>query len=181
MPGVSIIHLCERHSMLHWHTKPGRVFVTSGTGYGKTELSAFDAAEINANIVSANAVKVTSFVPPGWQIITSKKDLPKYTDNGVFIPMAYASAIAHNQKVAASLSIGINQDKTKASIIAEHADTNITKSQSLKISQLCVEETFASRSWKLDRIENCSVEAAPENNQYVCALVAALFIVDENI
>ncbi len=113
--------------MYDWHKRTGRAVVTSGIGYGKTELSAFDAAELDANIMSTNAVRVSSFVPPNWQIINCREELGKCTDNGAFLPMAYAYAVSKRSSVAASLLIGINKDTTKASIIMEHADVNCHK------------------------------------------------------
>lgn len=72
---------------------------------GKTELSAFDAAELDANIISTNAIKVSSFVSPHWKIINSKQKLKRFTDNGAFLPMACAFAVSNTSKVAASISI----------------------------------------------------------------------------
>ena len=166
--------------MYDWHKTTGKAYVTSGIGYGKTELSAFDAAELDGNIISTNALKVSSFVPPNWQIINSKDELGVYTDNGAFLPMAYAHAVSHSSNVAASLIIGVNKDATKASIIVEHADVNITRQQSYERSANCIEEAFASRGWDIDRLEKIAVEGAPRKDLYVCALVAVVFIVDQN-
>ena len=164
--------------MYDWHKSPGRAYVTSGIGYGKTELSAFDAAELNANIMSTNAVKVSSFVPPNWQIINSKEELGRFTDNGAFLPMAYAHAVSNRDSVTASVLIGINKDTTKASIIVEHADVNVTTEQSLKQSEICLEEAFVSRGWEIDRLEKVAVEAVPRDGLYACVLVAVIFLID---
>jgi len=164
--------------MYDWHNRKGKAYVTSGIGYGKTELSAFDAAELNANIVSTNAVKVSSFVPPNWQIVNNKEELGRFTDNGAFLPMAYAYAVSNNSSVAASMLIGVNKDTTKASIIVEHADVNVTTEQSLEQSEICIEEAFSSRSWDINRLEKVTAEANPKNGLHACALVAVVFIVD---
>ena len=166
--------------MYNWHQKAGRAYVTSGTGYGKTELSAFDAAEVNANIVSTNALQVSSFVPPNWQIINSKQKLSEFTDNGVFLPMAYTYAVSSSSKVSASIVIGVNKDHTRASIIAEHAALNITKEQSLKESRICMKEAFNNRDWNIDRLEEVAIEAYPGNNLYVCVLVAVVFLIGQS-
>jgi pyruvoyl-dependent arginine decarboxylase len=165
--------------MYDWHKTTGRAYLTSGIGYGKTGLSAFDAAERDANIISTNAVKVSSFVPPNWRIVESKEELGNFTDNGAFLPMAYAHAVSNRSKVAASLVIGINKDTTKASIIIEHADVNMTQKQSLEQSTSCLEEIFSSRGWKVDRLEKVAVEAAPKDSLYVCVLVAVVLLADQ--
>ncbi len=135
--------------MHNWHRISGTVYITSGVGYGKSELSSFDAAEIDANIVCANAVKVSSFIPPKWHIVNSKEHLLRLTDCGVFLPMAYTHAVSNNTKVAATLAIGVNADGTKASIIAEHAGSNVTREESLSVSETSLREAFANRSWRL--------------------------------
>ena len=163
--------------MYNWHRTTGKAYVTSGIGYARTRLSAFDAAELDANIMSTNAVQVSSFVPPNWQIINSKDDLRRFTDNGAFLPMAYAYAVSNSNKVAASVVIGVNKDISKASIITEHADLNITREQSLKESEISIQEVFTSRGWEIDRLEKVAVEATPRDSLYVCVLVAVVFLV----
>jgi pyruvoyl-dependent arginine decarboxylase (PvlArgDC) len=93
--------------------------------------------------------------------------------------MAYAYAVSNKSNVAASLLIGINKDTTKASIIVEHADENITSQQSLEYSTNCIEEAFGSRGWEIDRLEKATIEGAPREGLYVCALVAVVFYVDQ--
>ncbi len=165
--------------MYGWHKKTGKAYVTSGIGYGKTELSAFDAAELDANIMAANAIKVSSFIPPNWQIVHSKEELKKFTENGVFLPMAYAYAASNSYNVAASLFIGVNQDPTKASIIVEHAEVNCTTKQSLEQSTSCIEDAYCGRGWEISGLEKVAIEGAPRDGLYVCVLVAVVFLVDQ--
>jgi pyruvoyl-dependent arginine decarboxylase len=164
--------------MYDWHKRTGRAYITSGIGYGKTELSAFDAAELDANIISTNAVRISSFVPPNWQIINSKEELERFTDNGAFLPMAYAYAVSNSSSVAASVLIGINKDTTKASIITEHADVNVTGEQLLEQSEICIEEAFGSRGWEINRLEKVTIEASPRDSLHTCVLVAVVFLID---
>ena len=164
--------------MYDWHKKTGTAFITSGIGYGKTELSAFDAAELDANIISTNAVRVSSFVPPGWRIVNSKAALERFTGNGAFLPIAYAHAVSGSSSLAASLLIGINKDDTKASIITEHADVDVTAEQSLEQSMIALEDAFAYREWEIERSEKVIIEAAPRDGLHACVLVAVVFVVD---
>jgi pyruvoyl-dependent arginine decarboxylase len=165
--------------MHDWHTKTGRAFITSGIGYGRTKLSAFDAAELNANIISTNAVKVTSFIPPNWQIVANKDELGQFTKQGVFLPMAYSFAASNKDKVAASVLIGVNKNLSKASIITEHADVNISEEYSLEQAEMCLEDTFNSRCWNIEKRYKISVQAAPKKHLYVCAMVAVVFVVNQ--
>tara|TARA_Y100000310_G_scaffold114865_1_gene113400 strand:- start:213 stop:713 length:501 start_codon:yes stop_codon:yes gene_type:complete len=166
--------------MHNWNKKSGKAYITSGIGYGKTKLAAFDKAELDANIMSTNAIKVSSFVPPNWKIIKDNKDLKKLSDDGAFLPMAYAYEISNTEKVSASVIIGTNKDKSKASIITEHADIGISKEESLKDSESCLKEAFSFRNWRLDKMEKVATEAEPKDSLYVCALVAVLFFPDND-
>lgn len=165
--------------MFDWHRAAGTAYLTSGIGYGRAELSAFDAAELDANIRAANAVKASSFVPPGWRIVNGKAGLEAFTDRGVFLPMAYAYAASRGRNVAASVAIGVNKDATRASIIMEHAGEDRTASQSLALSTGCVQEAFAARGWEPGRIEEVAVAGAPRDGRYVCVLVAVVFVGQE--
>jgi arginine decarboxylase len=162
--------------MDNWLVSRGTAYLTSGVGYGREKLSAFDAAELNAHIVAANAVKVSSFIPPGWNLSLAKADLPPLTDNGAFLPMAYAYSISNDAPVAASLAIGVNRDERQASIIMEHAEVAMSRELSLHISETNVQDAFAARGWTIARLEKAAVEARPKGGLYVCALVAVVFI-----
>jgi arginine decarboxylase len=162
-----------------WHLSRGTAYLTFGVGYGREKLTAFDAAELDAHIVAANAVKVSSFIPPGWSISLTKAELPPLTDNGAFLPMAYAYGISNDVPVAASLAIGVNRDERQASIIMEHAEIAMSRELSLHISETNVQDAFAARGWTVDRLEKAAVEGRPKDGLYVCALVAVVFIVDK--
>lgn len=164
--------------MYDWHLTTGNAYLTSGIGYGRAELSAFDAAELNANILATNAVKVSSFIPPGWRISRNKEALIKFTDKGAFLPMAYAYSVSDSCSVAASLAIGVNKDPQKASIIMEHAGLDLGREASLDESELCVQDAFKARAWELERLEKVAIAAHPRDKLYVCVLVAVVFIVD---
>lgn len=161
--------------MPNLHLATGTAYLTSGIGYGREKLSAFDAAELDANIMSANAIQVSSFIPPGWNISRDKDALKSLTGKGVFLPMAYAYSVSSESRVAASLVIGVNQDSQQASIIMEHAGVAITPDISLQISEINVREAFEARHWMIDRLEKAAVEALPKDGLYACALVAVVF------
>ena len=164
--------------MYNWHLSSGNAYLTSGIGYGRGKLSAFDAAELNANILSTNAVKVSSFIPPGWRIVHNKEALIEFTGNGAFLPMAYAYSVSNHCSVAASLAIGVNKDPQKASIIMEHADLELTQEAALNESEICVQDAFIARNWEMERLEKVAIAAHPRDKLYVCALVAVVFVVD---
>lgn len=164
--------------MYNLNKKIGKAYITSGVGYGKTKLAAFDKAKLDAHIISTNAIKVSSFIPPNWKIIDDKETLKKLTDDGVFLPMAYVFETSKDKKVSASVVIGLNKDKSKASVITEHADIGVSKEQSLLDSESCLKESFKFRGWELDGMKKIAVEAKPKNGLYACVSVAVLFFPD---
>jgi pyruvoyl-dependent arginine decarboxylase len=164
--------------MYTWHLATGRAFVTSGVGYGRTELSAFDAAELDAGIMATNAVRASSFIPPGWAISRDKEALRALSGNGAFLPMAYAHGVSRDRRVAASLAIGVNRDRRSASIIMEHAGLDVSKEESLAEAEICLADALGARKWEVERLERAAVEASPRDRLYVCALVAVVFVVD---
>ena len=163
--------------MHDWHLTTGTAYVTFGVGHGRQRLSAFDAAELDASIVSANAVQVSSFIPPGWDISRDRDALKPFTGRGAFLPMAYAHSVSNDSPVAASLAIGVNRDPQQASIIMEHAGLAMTRDASLHISETNVRDAFNARTWALERLEKVAIDARPRDGLYVCALVAVVFVV----
>lgn len=165
--------------MHSWNAMKGKAYVTSGVGYGTTPLAAFDAAEVQAKIMATNAIRVTSFVPPHWEIITNNAELEKLSDKGAFLPMAYQFEASNTERVAASLVIGRNADIEQASIIMEHAQVGITPSELLTIAKDSVKEVFDIRGWQTKELVEVAVGGEPKDGMYVGALVAVLFFPEE--
>lgn len=159
-----------------WHRNGGTVFVTAGMGYGKTALSAFDAAELDAKILATNAIRVTSFVPPGWTIVRDGAALAAASADGAFLPMAYQYAVSRTERVAACLMIGVNADRHRASIVMEHAETAIDPQMLQDTAKESVEEVFRARKWKIADIVMADAHGEPRDGLYVCALVAAIYV-----
>ena len=161
--------------MHNWNSTKGKAYVTSGIGYGTTPLAAFDAAEVQAKIMATNAIRVTSFVPPHWEIVTDNAKLEKLSDKGAFLPMAYQFEASDKEHVAASLVIGRNADEKQASIIMEHAQVEVSADELLRIAKESVKEVFDIRGWNIKELIEVAVEGEPKNGLYVGALVAVLF------
>lgn len=46
-----------------------RIEIVAGTGFGATELAAFDAAEIGMGISNGNLITLSSVIPPGAEVV----------------------------------------------------------------------------------------------------------------
>lgn len=161
--------------MHDWNKNTGTAYITAGVGYGNTPLAAFDAAEVAAKITATNAIRVTSFVPPGWTIVADTTDLAALSDGGAFLPMAYQFECSNSESVAASLVIGRNADPTRASIIMEHAQVGIDPEALRVIARDSVTEVFDGRDWKIKEYVEIAVGGEPKEGLYVGAIVAVLF------
>ncbi len=165
--------------MHNWNKVTGTAYITAGVGYGKTPLAAFDAAEVSAKIIATNAIRVTSFVPPGWNIVSDTTDLAGLSDKGAFLPMAYQFECSDTQSVAASLVIGRNADDKQASIIMEHAQLGIEPEALRAIAHDSVTEVFDGRGWKIKEYVEIAVGGKPKDGMFVGAIVAVLFFPNE--
>ena len=162
--------------MLRIHERKGVAVVTVGKGMGSNHLSAFDNAELSANILALNAVKFSSFIPPGWVISTDKFLLSEHTHSGKCLPMAYEFAHSTTNVVSAVVVVGVPKNKTKPCIIMEYSSKKLTKEELVEKAIEGVREVFSFRGWELEKIVTKAVEVVPKKNQYACALAAVVFI-----
>jgi len=166
--------------MLEWHTDKGEAYVVTGTGQGKTPLAAFDFAELDCGIIATNAIPVTSFVPPTWDLKYDKEELKKKTKKGRFIPMAFKYETSNVEPVAASVSVGLSEDEENPGIFMEYADTGKGAKEIEKTGERSVKEVFSFRNWQVKDIISKSAETRPKRNTYACALAAVLFFPEED-
>lgn len=67
------------------------VLVTGGTGFGSTELTAFDAALQDAGIHDANLIRISSITPAGAETQRpAPQELADQIEPGAYIPAVYS-------------------------------------------------------------------------------------------
>lgn len=98
-----------------------KINISSGTGVGPTELSAFDHALVNAGVANFNLIYLSSVLPPKSEIIV--QDQPVQPDGNwgdrLYVVMAQMRTSQRNQEVWAG--IGWMQDsETKKGMLVEH-------------------------------------------------------------
>lgn len=133
-------------------TLPTKYRMSKGVGYGKTRITAFDKALLNAGVGNYNLVRLSSILP----METTRADsigMPM----GSLLPIAYAEAIIHEKGIAkAAVAIGRPVDKSLCNVIMEYETTDPDENAE-EIVRAMVEEGFKARAWELESIE--SVEA----------------------
>jgi len=100
--------------------RPSRAYLISSHAEGITALNAFDNALMEVGLANYNFVKVSSIFPPGCKLV-DEVDL----SSGSVVPCVYASLIGkeEGQRIAAAVSIGIPEDRSKPGVVMEFSET----------------------------------------------------------
>ncbi len=98
-----------------------KINITSGTGVGPTELSAFDHALVNAGVANFNLIYLSSVLPPGSDVHVI--DIPKPVKGGwgdrLYVVMAQKRTNVRNQEVWSGIG-WIQDETTKKGLLVEH-------------------------------------------------------------
>jgi arginine decarboxylase len=98
-----------------------QINLTSGTGVGPTELSAFDNALVNAGVANFNLIYLSSVIPPGSDVINNEipvKPVGNWGDK-LYVVIAQKRTSRRNQEVWAG--VGWMQDpETMKGLLVEH-------------------------------------------------------------
>lgn len=102
------------------------IYITTGKGYGKTLISAFDAALKNAGVYNYNIVKLSSIIPPASNIKIAKykADPSKYGDRLYVVKAEYRSRESGKYIGA---TIGWYQLPDGRGVFVEHEEIGETK------------------------------------------------------
>ncbi len=120
---------------------PQKFMLTAGTGEGKTRLTAFDAALLDAGIGNLNLIKVSSILPPKTHFY-EKIQIPP----GSLVPVTYGSITSKNpgEIIAVAVAVGIPNIDTYG-VIMEHSG-KFTQEEIEKRIRSMVIEAFKMRS-----------------------------------
>ncbi|NLT94117.1 MAG: arginine decarboxylase, pyruvoyl-dependent [Clostridia bacterium] len=131
---------------------PKKYFLTTGSGEGDSELTAFDAALLDAGIGNINLLKVSSILPPNAQY-SPGLELPF----GAIVPTAFGMIISEKpgQIISAAVAVGISENSF--GIIMERTDLCTKEEIESKIEKM-VQEAFVKRKMELKEIKISAVE-----------------------
>ena len=100
---------------------PKRVFLTSGIGYHRQRLSAFEYALREADIEQQNLVSVSSILPPQCALIARSAGVPALSPGEItFCVMARAETNESGRCVAAGIGLARPKDTNHYGYISEH-------------------------------------------------------------
>ncbi|GAA2106878.1 hypothetical protein GCM10009841_26460 [Microlunatus panaciterrae] len=96
--------------------------VSSGTGIGRTRLSAFDAALRDAGVANFNLIRLSSVIPPGSDVLEVDGSEQLAGGYGDMLYCVYADAYAStpNEQAWAGVAWSSRDDQSGAGLFVEH-------------------------------------------------------------
>ncbi|HET9872653.1 MAG TPA: pyruvoyl-dependent arginine decarboxylase [Propionibacteriaceae bacterium] len=96
--------------------------VSSGTGVGRTRLSAFDAALHDAGVADYNLIRLSSVIPPGSRVIKIAGGEQLSGGHGDALYCVYADAYASTpgEQAWVGLAWSLRDDESGAGLFVEH-------------------------------------------------------------
>ncbi|GED10246.1 pyruvoyl-dependent arginine decarboxylase [Cellulosimicrobium cellulans] len=150
------------------------IFVSQGTGTGRTELAAFDAALVDAGVGDFNLVRLSSVVPPGSRVVEVDRLDEHYGGHGDLLYCVYAEAhsVMPGHEAWAGIAWSLRDDGTGAGLFVEH-EAPSREQLDLDLT-LSIEDLSASRGNRYApagrRIVGVRCESLP-----VCSVVVAAY------
>lgn len=138
--------------------------MSSGTGYGKTRITAFDKALLEAGVGNYNLSRLSSILPVEAE---PKEEIDLKI--GSLLPIAYAEMIAKDgEKAQAAVAIGRPVDKNNVCVIMEYETTDDNEN-AVEIVIDMVKEGFEARGWELESIVWDGAECTAKDGEYAVA------------
>lgn len=144
---------------------PRAASAVAGSGEGRTELTAFDRALMDAGIANLNFLRVTSIVPAATRLIP----VPAFTP-GMLTPAVYARISSHvpGERIAAAVGVGLSAQSYGVVMEYSHSGTG---ENAESIVRGMVEEAMALRDLPVAEIR---VAVAEHVVQRIGCVVAAV-------
>ena len=148
-----------------------RITVRTGSGTGRTRLSAFDAALREAGVADLNLITLSSVVPPGSTVVEAHEPLAHDHGDRLWCVLATAGSEQHGEVVWAGLGWA-RETTSGAGVFVEHhsgSEEALRAQITLSLEDLC-----ASRGWR--DVESSTVVASAHCvDDPVCALAVAAY------
>ncbi len=146
---------------------PKAISVVAGSGEGRTELTAFDRALMDAGIANMNFLRVTSILPAGAEVISIRKFAA-----GTLIPAVYARIASHTPGERIAAAIGIGVCRGDHGVVMEHTVVGTARDAEVAVRAM-VEEAMAFRELRVDDIiVGCKAHVV---QRVGCAVAAVVF------
>lgn len=152
--------------------RPSAVSIVAGSGEGRTELTAFDHALMDAGIANLNFLRVTSILPAGVAVVPVQPIIP-----GTLTPCVYARITSHTPGERIAAAVGMSLSREHYGVIMEFSHRGTGENAEVIVRRM-VEEAMALRGLPVDEI---LVAVKDHVVQRVgCAIAAVVFWKDES-
>lgn len=148
-----------------------RITVRTGSGTGRTRLSAFDRALGEAGVADYNLVTLSSVIPERSAVVRADESLAGRHGDRLWCVLAQASAEQHGEVVWAGLGWAIDR-RTAGGVFVEHRSGSEDALRA-KIA-LSLEDMCAARGWEDVELGDAIASARCVDDP-VCALAIAVY------
>ena len=148
-----------------------KIIITSGSGTGLTELSAFDHALYNAGIANYNLIRLSSVIPINSDIELNKID---WNNQEIGYKLYVVLACNRTSEVGKEVWAGIGwmQKQDKGGVFVEHKGDSEEEVKNLITNSLETMRTY--RNEEFGEI-NYKIVGKRCDDKPVCSLVAAIY------
>jgi arginine decarboxylase len=176
---------------------PKSVFLTSGVGVHRHQLTAFEYALRDADIEQQNLVTVSSILPPGCRLVRRKAGVATLAPGEItFCVMARAETQEPGRRISASIGLARPADPKMYGYISEHHGYGMTKKQSgeyaedlaatMLASTLGVEfdpnaawnerkQVYETSKLIIDSLSMTAAAKGDDEGRWTCAIAVAVF------
>jgi len=148
-----------------------KIQITQGVGVGPTQLAAFDHALNEAGAANFNLIYLSSVIPPGAKIVSSKKQPSGNWGDKLFVVMAQQRTSKLHEEAWAGIG-WVQDDKTGKGLFVEHEGH--TKTEVINNINASLKSLIKHRGVKFGPIK-MKVVGTKCQDQPVCALVMAIY------
>lgn len=148
-----------------------RITVRTGSGSGRTRLSAFDGALREAGVADLNLVTLSSVIPERSTVVASHEPLGADHGDRLWCVLASAGAEQHGEVVWAGLGWATDRRTTGGVFVEHHSGSEEALRTQIELS---LEDLCASRGW--DEVDTgTAVASAHCVDDPVCAVAVAAY------
>ncbi len=145
---------------------PKKFKMVIGASEGKTSLSAFDGALLQAGIGNINIIRVTSILPP-----YAEEDPHLKIPEGSLVPTAYGAIDSDVPGEIISAAIGVGFSEDSFGVIMERAERENREEAEAKV-ELMLNEAFRQRGMRIKHKMIKGIQHEVEEQAAVIAAVA---------
>lgn len=148
-----------------------RISVRTGSGTGRTRLSAFDGALREAGVADLNLVTLSSVIPERSTVVQAHEPLGADHGDRLVCVLASAGAEQHGEVVWAGLGWATDRRSTAGVFVEHHSGSEEALRTQIALS---LEDLCASRGWR-DVETGTAVANAHCVDDPVCAVAVAAY------